>query len=190
MAIEQPSYQVCETERNFEIRAYGPYITAEVVMEGRDFNEAATRGFSPLARFIFGDNIANRKIGMTAPVTAQLQSEKIAMTAPVTVSLNDQSGNSNYLVSFMMPSKYSLDSLPVPLDKRVKFAQHPARKMAAIRFSGKFQQPNFEHRLGQLRAWLKSKGFQEAGQPVYAGYDPPFTPWFLKHNEILIEIKE
>jgi hypothetical protein len=189
MSIEKPSYSVIEKEGSIEIRAYQPYITAEVVMPGQDFNEAASRGFSPLANFIFGGNTASNKISMTAPVTAQPANEKIAMTSPVTVTSRDAKGNSEYRVAFMMPSKYSLDTLPQPLDSRVQFHSQPARKMAAIRFSGTFQQSNFDHHLNHLRAWLKSRGFREAGLPVMAGYDPPFTPWFLKHNEILIEIE-
>ena len=89
----------------------------------------------------------------------------------------------------MMPSQYTLETLPDPLDRRIKFITHPNRTMGVIRFSGVFQQPNFSNRLSQLRAWLKNKGYQEAGQPIVAGYDPPFTPWFLKHNEILIQIE-
>ena len=188
MAIEKPAYTVLEKERNIEIRAYQPYITAEVVMPGRDFNEAANRGFSPLANFIFGANDASNKISMTAPVTAQPASEKISMTSPVTVTSREDGASGDYRVSFMMPSKYTLDTLPKPLDSRVEFHAQPARKMAVIRFSGTFQQPNFNHHLSQLRAWLKSREMREKGMPVMAGYDPPFTPWFLKHNEILIEI--
>jgi len=189
MAIEKPAYTVLEKERNIELRAYKPYITAEVVMPGRDFNEAASRGFSPLANFIFGANDASNKISMTAPVTAQPSSEKISMTSPVTVTHRENGGSGDYRVAFMMPSKYTLDTLPKPLDSRVELHAQPARKMAAIRFSGTFQQPNFDHHRGQLRAWLKARGLCEVGLPVMAGYDPPFTPWFLKHNEILIEIE-
>jgi effector-binding domain-containing protein len=189
MAIETPKYKVLEKDKKFELRAYDPYITAEVEVEGTDFRDAASRGFSPLARYIFGGNQASQKISMTAPVSAQSVSEKIAMTAPVAVTRQNNVEDNHYRVSFMMPSKFSLETLPKPVDNRVKFHEHPARNMAVIRFSGPFQQPNFEHRLSQLRAWLKDKGLQEAGLPVVAGYDPPFTPWFLKRNEIMIEIE-
>jgi len=189
MAIETPKYKIIEKDRKFEIREYDPYITAEVEVEGTDFRDAANRGFSPLARYIFGGNQGSRKISMTAPVSAQPVSEKIAMTAPVAVSQQENTSDNHYRVSFMMPSKFSLETLPEPTDRRVKFHSHPARTMAVIRFSGTFQQPNFDHRLCQLRAWLKDKGYVEAGLPVIAGYDPPFTPWFLKHNEIMIEIE-
>jgi hypothetical protein len=189
MAIETPKYKILEKDKKFEIRAYDPYITAEVEVEGSDFRDAASRGFSPLARYIFGGNQGSRKISMTAPVSAQPVSEKIAMTAPVAVTQQNTAAENTYRVSFMMPSKYTLETLPEPVDHRVKFHAHPARSMAVIRFSGQFQQPNFEHRLSQLRAWLKDMGYKEAGLPVVAGYDPPFTPWFLKHNEIMIEIE-
>lgn len=189
MTIETPKYKILQKDKKFEIRAYDPYITAEVEVEGSDFRDAASRGFSPLARYIFGGNQGSRKISMTAPVTAQSASEKIAMTAPVAVTHQNTAAENTYRVSFMMPSKYSMETLPEPTDHRVQFHPHPARTMAVIRFSGQFQQPNFDHRLSQLRAWLKDKGYKEAGLPVVAGYDPPFTPWFLKRNEIMIEIK-
>ena len=120
---------------------------------------------------------------MTAPVAAQPRSEKIAMTAPVAVS-----GQGTYTVSFMIPSKYTLDTLPIPDDKRVQFVQHPPQTAAAIRFSGPFQQPNFDKHIRKLRAWMEENDLQPAGDPVVAGYNAPITPNFLKHNEILIEV--
>lgn len=189
MSIETPEYQSLQKEKNIEIRAYSPYITAEVLINGADYNDAATRGFSPLARFIFGANTSSRKISMTAPVTAQPLAEKIAMTSPVTVAPESSNSDGAYRVAFSMPRQYTMETLPVPVDPRVKFFQHPAQKMAVIRFSGFFNQKNFDNHLNQLRNWLRSKNIREVGLPVVAGYDPPFTPWFLKHNEIMIEIE-
>ena len=118
-----------------------------------------------------------------APVTAQPKSEKIAMTAPVTVS-----GDGEYTVEFVIPRKYKLDTLPKPLDDHVSFYQHPSRSMAVVRFSGRFNQSNFEKHIRLLREWIRKEGLKEKGDPTIAGYDPPFTPWFLKHNEMMIEI--
>jgi|WetSurMetagenome_2_1015567.scaffolds.fasta_scaffold457838_1 hypothetical protein len=185
MSIESPEYKLILIEKPFEIRQYAPFITAEVRVNAADYDDAANRGFRPLANFIFGNNIAKQKISMTAPVTAAPSPEKIAMTAPVTVS-----GEDVYTVAFTMPRKYSLKSLPEPVDKSISFKENPEKTMAVIRFSGSFNQKNFVKRIAQLHDWIEIKGFKEVGDPLIAGYDPPFTPWFLKHNEVMIEIKK
>ena len=182
MAIEQPKYHVVFKEHNFELRLYKPFITAEIEVEAGDRSEAANRGFSPLASFIFGNNISKQKISMTAPVTSSSSPEKIAMTAPVTVS-----GSGRFIVSFTMPSSYSIDTLPQPIDPRIIICEHPESRVAAIRFSGPFNEKNFSKHESMLYDWLIQKGIKPACLPVIAGYDPPFMPWFLKHNEILIE---
>lgn len=171
-------------DKPFEIREYQAFITVEVQVSAEDYNEAANRGFSPLANFIFGNNLAKQKISMTSPVTAAQDSQKIAMTTPVTVT-----GEKNYTVAFSMPRQFTMETLPEPLNKSISFKQHSARSMAVIRFSGQFNQRNFSRRIDQLRDWIKAHGYQAAGEPVIAGYDPPFTPWFLKHNEVMIEVK-
>ena len=168
----------------FELREYAPYLASRVEVSAEDHRTAASRGFRPLAGFIFGDNTSREKIAMTAPVTAQPASEKIAMTAPVTVS-----GDETFRVEFVIPSKYSLDTLPVPKDKRVQFVEYPARKMAAVRFSGVFQQRNFDRHIKMLQDWIRKNGWAEKSAPVIAGYNAPFTPWFMKHNEILVEVE-
>lgn len=119
---------------------------------------------------------------MTAPVTSALSPEKIAMTAPVIVS-----GSGNYTVSFTMPRKYFIDSLPQPVDPSIILREYPERQIAAVRFSGPFNEKSFSKHESMLKDWLLKKGIKPAGLPVIAGYDPPFTPWFLKHNEVLME---
>lgn len=183
MALEKPKYKLLKKEGRFEIREYDPYLTSRITVNARDYNEAANRGFRPLANYIFGENISKDKIAMTAPVTTQPRSEKIAMTAPVTVS-----GDGEYTVEFVIPRKYTVDTLPEPLDDQVSFHQHPPRTMAVVRFSGRFNQPNFEKHIRMLREWIQKEGLKEKAEPTIAGYDPPFTPWFLKHNEVLIEV--
>jgi hypothetical protein len=184
MSIESPQYKIIRKEKPFELRRYSPFITAEVKISAADYNDAANRGFGPLANFIFGNNIAKQKISMTAPVTAAPAPEKIAMTTPVTVS-----GEKVYTVAFSMPNKYTLETLPEPMDNKISFKENPEKTMAVIRFSGLFNQKSFTRRIAQLRDWININGFKEIGEPLIAGYDPPFTPWFLKHNEVMIEIK-
>ena len=105
------------------------------------------------------------------------------MTAPVAVT-----GQGEYTVSFTIPKKYSLDTLPIPDDDRVRFVEHPAQTFAAIRFSGPFGQSNFDRQIKKLRAWMAENGLSAIGEPIIAGYNAPITPNFLKHNEILIQI--
>ena len=153
------------------MREYEAYLSSQVMIKAGDYNEAASRGFSPLANYIFGGNISKDKISMTVPVTAKLKSEKIAMTAPVTVC-----GEGEYTVEFVIPSEYTLDSLPIPLDDRVRFVEHPRRRLASIRFSGRFNQTNFEKHIRLLREWINKEGLKENGEATISGYDPPFTP--------------
>jgi hypothetical protein len=181
MPIEKPEYKVLLKENNFELRQYDPFITAEVKVIAKNSLDAINQGFNILASFIFGNNISKKKISMTAPVTSSASSEKIAMTAPVTVS-----GSGIYTVSFTMPRKYSVDSLPQPVDPRITIHSQADYQMAAVRFSGFFNEKNFSTHENMLMEWLFKKGFKPAGPPVIAGYNPPFTPWFLKHNEVLI----
>ena len=183
MGLEKPTYKIIKKDGSFELRDYDPYITSQVTVTAQDYNEAASRGFNPLANYIFGGNISKEKISMTSPVSAQPTSEKIAMTAPVTVS-----GSGTYTVEFFIPAKFTLESLPTPTNERVRFKAHPRRRVAAIRFSGHFKQKNFEKNIQILRQWIIKEGLEEKGEPAIAGYNPPFTPWFLKHNEVLIEV--
>jgi len=185
MTLEKPTYQLIQKEGPFEIRRYDPYITSELKVKALNHRQAASIGFSPLANYIFGGNTSRKKITMTAPVSAQSRSEKIAMTAPVAVT-----GEDTFNVSFVIPSKYTLDTLPIPDDDRVRFVEHPPQTFAAIRFSGPFKQDNFDKHIRKLRTWINAKGLEAIADPVIAGYNAPITPNFLKHNEILIQIQD
>ncbi len=184
MSIETPKFDVLTKDGAFELRLYAPNINATVEVEGDDYREAANNGFRPLANYIFGNNISKQNIAMTSPVTAQPTAEKIAMTASVTITKEK-----TYLVSFTMPSKYSMENLPLPTNPNVRFQSNPAKKMAVIRFAGSFIQKNFDKNLSRLREWMIQKGLTPSSEPVIAGYNPPIKPWFLKHNEILIEVQ-
>jgi hypothetical protein len=181
MPIEKPEYKLLSKENNFELRQYDPLVTAEVKVLAKNSFDAINQGFGTLANFISGSNISGQKICMTAPVTASASSEKIEMIAPVTV------GSSKiYTVSFSMPRKYSIDSLPQPVDPRITIHLQAENQMAAVRFSGIFNNRNFSKHEKMLMEWLFKKGLKPVGSPVIAGYNPPFTPWYKKHNEVLI----
>ncbi len=184
MAIEEPKYIVESKTEYFEIRKYSPMIVAETEVSV-DFDDAGNESFRILADYIFGNNQAKSKIEMTAPVTQQLTSEKIAMTAPV--SQTKSAGG--YLVQFTMPEKFSLESLPIPNNPKVKIRQLPSRKVAVYTYSGSWSQTRYLEKLADFKAKLDNSGIETFGEPVLARYNSPFRLWFLRRNEIWLEIK-
>jgi hypothetical protein len=196
MATERPKYSVEISEPPFEVRMYEPTIVATVHVSGSR-EEAVSAGFRILARYIFGDNQVQEKIAMTAPVT-QSAGQKIAMTAPVTQSAgqkivttapSEQSGErAGWDVRFTMPAAYTLSALPRPLDPRVQLLEQPARRVAAVTFSGFWSDSNLQSHQAQLLEFLKRHQLTALSAPVYAYYDPPWTPWFWRTNEILVDV--
>ena len=126
MGIEKAKYEVIEKQGKFEIRQYKPQIVAETVVD-TDFDKAGNVAFRKLFNYISGENRKKESIAMTAPVNQKSSHEKIAMTAPV----NQQKSEEKYVISFLMPSKYSMETLPEPLDPNVRLRKIPARKIAA-----------------------------------------------------------
>jgi effector-binding domain-containing protein len=183
VATEEVPYTVIEQKGAFELRQYPPHIVAETTVEGA-FDEVGNIGFRRLADYINGENRSKQSIAMTAPVRQEAQAEKIAMTAPVG---QVKSGDS-WRITFVMPSKYTLDTLPEPIDSRVTIEQEPGRKVAAVRYSGTWSRKSYEENRARLLAWIEERGFKQTAEPVWARYNPPFMPWFLRRNEILIPV--
>ena len=182
---ETPEYEIVERLDSVEIRDYRPYLAAETTVDG-DLEKAGNRGFPVLAKYIFGGNRSAKKIAMTSPVTQKVSGgEKIAMTAPVTQKRTD----GQYVVQFMMPSEYSKEALPVPNDARVNIREVPGRRVAAVRYSGTWSKRNYEKHLARLIDTLRAGGYAAVGEPTWARYNPPFTPWFLRRNEIMTEFR-
>ena len=180
--VETPEYKVTSKSGNFEIREYGPTIVAEATVEA-ERGEAIQRGFGIIADYIFGNNLSSAKVAMTAPVTQQ-SSEKIAMTAPVTQQANGKSWN----VRFVMPSKYTMESLPKPVNAQVRLIEVPSTRFAAIRFSGFAGQDSLDQYEAQLRKLMAERGLTAASTPQYAFYNAPWTLPFMRRNEIMIEL--
>ncbi len=178
-AIEEPKYTVVQRAEGFELRKYEPYLVAEVVVPG-PATDAGNQAFPILAGYIFGKNKGERKLGMTAPVTQTAAPTKMEMTAPVTQSAAAE----GFVVQFMMPAAYRLETLPEPLDARVKLREMPARTVAAIRYSGTWSQSNYDEHLKKLESALAQAGIATRGAPIYSRYNAPFTPWFMRTNEI------
>jgi effector-binding domain-containing protein len=183
MAIEEAKYEVVKKDNEFEIRDYAPHILAETVVEG-DFEEAGNKAFNRLFRYISGVNRSRDKVKMTIPVAQELIGEKIEMTAPV----GQQRSQEKWAVSFMMPASYTLETLPEPEDPKVTLRQVPARRIAAVRYSGFWSEKSYLRYKLELESWIRERGFTVAGDPIWARYNPPFTPWFLRRNEILIPV--
>ena len=188
MAVEEPKYTVLEKTPPFELRSYSPMILAEVQVEG-DLDEASSQGFRLIAAYIFGQNQVSEKISMTAPVVVEEQAVKgasIAMTAPVSI----ESNAGKWTVSFVMPAEYSMESLPKPLNSKVKLRQIPAVKRAVIGFSGFYNENKVAERTVELEEWMKTKNLQAASIPKFARYNPPWTLPFMRRNEIMIDVRD
>ncbi len=181
MAIDEPAYTVVRTDDAFEVRRYEPYVVAETVVNAAA-EDAGNQGFRILAGYIFGQNKGSRKIEMTAPV-AQTPAT-IAMTAPVAQSAS----SGGYVIQFAMPREWTLETLPEPTDARVTFREIPARTVAVISYSGTWSQSNYEENLTKLKDAMAKAGLIWHGEAIWARYDPPWKPWFLRRNEILLEL--
>lgn len=191
VAIEEPKYEVVKTYPGFELRRYAPYVVAETEVTG-DFDEVGNKAFRILADYIFGNNRAQAKIEMTAPVNqrpAAADSEKIGMTAPVMQRPKDETDADIFVLSFVMPSRYRLETLPEPADPRVRLREEPAKLMAVRRYSGRWTQANYSENEVLLLGAVDKAGLRPAAAPVYARYNSPFSLWFLRRNEVMVEVE-
>jgi hypothetical protein len=183
MAIEEAEYTVVFKEQNFELRRYESHILAETVVDG-DFDSAGNKAFSRLFKYISGNNKSRKKVEMTPPVGQVAASEKIDMTSPV----GQQGVNGRWAVSFMMPASFSLETIPEPEDPSVILRQVPARHIAAVRYSGFWSEKGYLRNKEKLEVWIEEKGLRVVGEPVWARYNPPFMPWFMRRNEVLVPV--
>jgi SOUL heme-binding protein len=203
MAIEEPKYSVVEKSGSFELRAYAPMVVAETLVDG-DLDDASSAGFRRIADYIFGNNTAraggSEKISMTAPVNMAPKSEKISMTAPVGMQAKTENARLNntrldntrldntnqWRMYFVMPSQYTLETLPKPNNPAVTLSAIPASRMAVLRFSGLAGEEKTAKKTAELLAWLKSKQITPIGEPELARYNPPWTLPFLRRNEVMV----
>ena len=185
MALEEPKYKVLEKSDDFELREYAPLIVAETLVDG-DIDAAGRAGFKLIAGYIFGDNTSklggSEKIEMTSPVTVEPKSEKISMTVPVTMEENAD----RWRMHFVMPSQYTLDTLPTPNNKAVSLREISARKFAVIRFSGFTGQSKIAKKEKALLAWMQSKKLVPQGEFALARYNRPWSLPFLRRNEVMV----
>jgi hypothetical protein len=208
MAIEEPKYEVLQSESAFELRKYAPILVAETLVEG-DMDQASSKGFRLIADFIFGNNQApkaldkagSEKIAMTAPVISEPLSTKIAMTAPVTIEpQNSQSGQAGqdsgadmqsaekWLIKFVMPSQYTLASIPKPKNSAVTLKEVPGKTYVVLKYSGFNGASKVQSMTLQAIEWANTHQLKIIGTPQLARYDPPWTLPMLRRNEIMVEV--
>ena len=168
MAIEEPDYEVLMQREDYEVRRYAPYVVAEVDVSGKS---ADSQGFRTLAGYIFGDNDRNEKMQMTAPVESRAGKQNEATT-----------------YGFVMQRKYTLDTLPAPNNERIRLREKPARNVAVHSFSGRWSRGNLERHENKLLDALKADGIEPQGAVELARYNGPFTPWFMRRNELMVPI--
>ena len=169
MAVEEPKFDVVEVLDEVEIRQYHPMILAETEVEG-EFGKAGNEGFSRIAGYIFGGNQQKQKIQMTAPVLQESVSGKKR-------------------IAFVMPAEKTLQNLSSPNDLRVILKELPARKMAVLKYSGTWSEERYQEKEKELLSILKRHQKNTKGSPILARYNPPWIPWFLRRNEVLIEVE-
>jgi len=183
MATEEPKFTLALKDGAFELRDYPALTVAEVTVTGNQ-QEASRAGFRKLAGYIFGGNTGARRIAMTTPVTKARKGEKIAMTAPVT-----QIGvKGEWVVRFTMPADLALADLPKPNDTTVLLRALPAARMAVARFSGLAREAAVATETAKLLTFVAAQHLAPSGPVTQARYNPPWTPWFMRRNEVMVPV--
>ena len=198
MAIEEPKFQVLAQDGGFEVRQYAPLIVAETWVDG-DMDTASSKGFRAIADYIFGNNTTpqsdqSSKIAMTAPVTVapQGQPTQLAMTAPVTVKPTANAPGwvaaQRWRVQFVMPSQYTLATLPRPNNSVVTLREVPGKTVAVATYSGFNTDNRIQTETQALLGWMQTRQLVATGPAQLARYDPPWTLPIWRRNEIQIEV--
>ncbi len=183
--IEEPKFTLIETKTGYDIREYESYIIAETDVTG-NYNDATREGFGVIADYIFGNNTSRSSIAMTAPVLENKSSEKIAMTVPVIDTEKDASSRT---ISFVLPSEYTLETLPMPNNPQVKITQVPPRKVAVLSFTWYPTANRVEKKKNELLSLLAKDDLEVAGEIQVARYNPPLSMPLMLRNEIIIAVQ-
>ena len=186
--VEEAAYTVVVADDDFEIRDYEPMTIVETTVDG-EFDNAGNEAFRRLFAYISGDNVANSKIAMTAPVIADPagtnSGQDIAMTTPVLREYNRK----GWRYMFVLPADFSLQTAPTPLDENVRLAEIPGKKVAVIRYSGFWSEESMLEKTSELNGWIAENALTSASEPRWAGYNPPWTIPFLRRNEVMIDVQ-
>lgn len=190
MAIEEPKYTLIEKNDAFEIRKYAPYLVAQTEVTGT-FDEMGNKAFRILFKYISGENQQRSKIKMTAPVIKESTENnglKIQMTAPVIQEI-DKINPKSATFSFVMPQSFTLATLPIPLDDRINLKEIPAKTVAVLKYSGGWGEEQYKKNEAILLKALDDADIITIGKPSFARYNSPFVLWFMRRNEIMIEVQ-
>jgi hypothetical protein len=183
-ATKEPDYKVAQQlEDDIEVREYDAYTVAEVVVPG-PAAQAGNLAFPILAGYIFGKNKGARTFAMNAPVAQSAEPVKLEMTAPVT----QEALSGGFRVQFVLPKGVTAATAPEPTDSRVVLRDIAPGRVAVVRYSGFWSDANYGDHLARLQAALRSAALVWVGEPVYSRYNAPFTPWFLRRNEIWLHL--
>jgi len=182
--VEKPNYKVLSSDQNIQIRQYAPMMLAETEVEGERKN-AIGAGFRLLADYIFGNNTAPNEIGAIKG-TQQKENQKIAMTAPVQ---QQQAGNA-WTISFVMPTEYSMETIPKPNNGNIKINLEPSKRFIVIQFSGINSNENVAKYEKNLLNYVAANKVSITGRPKYAFYNPPWTLPFMRRNEVMLQIAD
>ena len=190
MAAEGPKYTIIQKNDLFEIREYNPYLVAQTDVSGT-FDEMGRKAFRILVKYISGDNEQKSSIEITTPVlqeNAKKDGQKIPMTSPV-IQKSCEGDSHNATFSFVMPQNFTLDTLPVPRDSRITLKQIQAKRIAVLQYSGGWGEEKYKKNEAILLRALHKAGIKTIGVPHFARYNSPFTLWFMRRNEIMIEVQ-
>ena len=182
---EQQPYDVVTRFPHFEVRRYPAHLVAEVEVDAA-FTRAGNEAFGVLVAFIWGRNSPRGKVAMTAPVVQEKAPTTIEMTSPVVQQSGAESGR--HVVAFVMPAEFTLDTLPTPSDPRIQVRQVPAQVAAVKGFTGRWTEHIYEKQLAELRTAVEQAGLEVIGAPRFARFDPPWTPWFRRRNEVVLPV--
>lgn len=188
---ETPTFEVLEEGPDgIAVRRYGPMIEAYTTVEAPHARAAAEKAFMTVADYIFGANEGGAKIDMTAPV-ATTSGTRIDMTAPVkTTGGNTLDEEGAYTIAFMMPSKWTMQSLPKPKDEAVRLREVQRTVKAALPFTGERDPQAISKLETRLREWLDANGWTTIGAATLAGYDGPSVPSGERRYEVQIPVSK
>lgn len=170
------SYSVIQKDGSIELRQYDSFITASVSFDSQE--ELEEKGFNILADYIFGNNIS-----MTSPVFTE--GDDIGMTSPVFTG----GQNKLWTMTFVMPGRYTMETLPKPVNKSIVISEVAPKVMATIRFNGKRTQERTGSFEKELRSWIAAQGLVIVSSALYAGHNPPWTLPVFRRNEVLFEVE-
>jgi len=185
LAYEQPAYDVHRSADGYEIRRYAATVVVETEVAG-GFDDARNAAFRRLFAYISGDNAPQQKVDMTVPVLSRQTGTQIDMTAPVVT--RSAGGGERQLMQFVLPSRFTADTAPKPLSDDVRIRQLPERWVAARTYSGRSSESGYRENEAELLRRLEADGIKATGTPSFAVYNSPFTPWFMRRNEVIVPI--